>query len=930
MRLAGAIAILALAAATEADPPRDLGSPAEQRRALVAAGIDVAPASLRALLDQPEDSAPAPAGAIAEAVRNLGHARYAVRERATAELVAIGPPARPALEAALGDLDLERRVRARALLEHIAATTSHLRTALLLLSTDRDVRSRAVVLRVVRRYPELVARPLVDALVDRLAGEPVEVAWLREQLAAPCAPILAAVLRMMLRYPRDASAELPALEPLLAHADDDVRLWATAAMSHWRPEAMLGPLVAFLDDPSPERREVAGAILDELLGERAGEGVSFDPKVSPEEPRPIVDAWRLAVARWHGDGESEVDRLLACQETAAYGSPLPARVLAMDATGTMLAQCLVRESPVRPGRVELASTLVWCVKGASPWQAMGSDADRYNPVPTCLAFGPDRRLLWVGQYYGAHLVDLLHVPPRSVGLARSTNRPAAIACSPDAQRVLVLDAVGGVELFGRDVVPRSSDRFGPLPLVCASAARARPMRFAAVAFGGLDQPFAARATADAVWVMNVITGEERHGGLPPDPRRSLLALAPDGTRVAVLARDGWIHVHDVPTGKSLAFRPARRPAVLALSTAGAWLAAGADARDGGGIEVWEVGGKRQWSARTAHPDGVVALAFARDGERLAVAGSASPTTLWDTSGTLLYPAPRVHRGVLSLTWLADARLASLDSHGVLATWNVSTDGRRFELEARREHPSLADAIPRRLVRGPRESLVVVAPNRVDLLDLRDGQAIVRAPLDLSRRRVDDVAILPGTRTALLGIDGGVESLDLASGRRALLDLGARVDSFAVSPTGTRVAMLVPGTGLVIRDLRTGTTWVAVRAAQQPSEPFVWADDKRLVVAIGSGLAAVDVESSAVRSRLDLADSCPWTALAITPDGRNAVAGNAKSRLAFWSLEAGSGAPTTRLMPRGPIETLAVRPDGQVVAVATASGELQLWAVTRAR
>jgi hypothetical protein len=131
---------------------REVGGSASEERLLTAAGLKTDGA---ALLKYLRDQAPDPKRLerVKDLIRKLGDDSFTVREEAGKELIGIGKPAIPQLQAALKDADLEIARRAEELLSKIGEQTSN-KTAI------------AVVRLLAQRRPE----GAVEALLDYLPG----------------------------------------------------------------------------------------------------------------------------------------------------------------------------------------------------------------------------------------------------------------------------------------------------------------------------------------------------------------------------------------------------------------------------------------------------------------------------------------------------------------------------------------------------------------------------------------------------------------------------------------------------------------------------------------------------------------------------------------------------------------------------------------
>jgi WD40 repeat protein len=104
-----------------------------------------------------------------------------------------------------------------------------------------------------------------------------------------------------------------------------------------------------------------------------------------------------------------------------------------------------------------------------------------------------------------------------------------------------------------------------------------------------------------------------------------VAVAPDGQRAAAGARDGKVHLWDLPTGKALRQwqGPRDEITVLQFSPDGRRLAIGAKT---GQVQLWDPDTGQQVKALEGHRDLILALAFVQNGQFLQTFGGGLDAT----------------------------------------------------------------------------------------------------------------------------------------------------------------------------------------------------------------------------------------------------------------------------------------------------------------
>jgi WD40 repeat protein/transcriptional regulator with XRE-family HTH domain len=278
---------------------------------------------------------------------------------------------------------------------------------------------------------------------------------------------------------------------------------------------------------------------------------------------------------------------------------------------------------------------------------------------------------------------------------------------------------------------RTGDREASLALDRDSApGRKQPTfpvsRLAAVGFDPTGRALAARSVKKGVIeVRDVVTGRLRLS-------RALGAggtavFSPDGTRLAVVGRQGAVHVVNLSTGvRHTAAQPGSR--WMAFTPDGRTLAAVGNEADGDQVRLFDAATGRNRRTIKLSAQFLSAFAFSPDGRTLAtVSGSRGSVTIWNGRTGRLQDSFRAEGEVASLAFSPDARtLAASGAKGV-QLWDLATSQNR---------------------------------------------------LTLPTRSPEAVAFSPDGRTLAIGTDGsvGVWSVDLPDPARALHDICAAVDT----------------------------------------------------------------------------------------------------------------------------------------------------------
>ena len=165
------------------------------------------------------------------------------------------------------------------------------------------------------------------------------------------------------------------------------------------------------------------------------------------------------------------------------------------------------------------------------------------------------------------------------------------------------------------------------------------------------------------WIWDVVTGGERSVLRGHRAGIYAIAIAPDGTWLAVVGLDQVVQLWDIPTGKRRFVLRGHRNEVYAAAVApdGSWLATGG--RDGT-VRIWDVANARQRAVLTGHRDTVYAVAVAPDGRWLASGGSDGTVRIWDTGRWQAQTLMRVDGQIFTCAWLGADGIACAGQAGL--------------------------------------------------------------------------------------------------------------------------------------------------------------------------------------------------------------------------------------------------------------------------
>ena len=399
-----------------------------------------------------------------------------------------------------------------------------------------------------------------------------------------------------------------------------------------------------------------------------------------------------------------------------------------------------------------------------------------------------------------------------------------------------------------------------------------------------DGKLLAAATNDGVVIWDVAA--RRRLGKPlstgAGPPATDLAFSADGGILAVAGQDAVILLN-VRT-RSQTRLPIRAAGALAFDPDGRTLAV---APANGSIELWNLAAPRS-SPRPLSVSGATALAFSRDGTRLAAANGRA-IALVDTATRQLLPLPFTgHTGnVNSVTFSPDGRtLASASDDGTAILWDARRDPRATQLTGT----------------GPAATAVAEAANGTFAV-ARGSE--VQVWMNAADRVPDTIAA------------GGL-----------LLDLN-------VSDDGKTLAASTQSGDVLVATLPGGQVRTLKPRSAAVTEPVIAValsrDGKTLASSLQNGQVLLELaRASKLGAPLPSDTSQPPFALdlALSPDGRTLAAGRRDGTIALWDVD------NRRLLgkPFGPqgnqISSVSFSPDGALLASTNGDIRVTFWDVHR--
>ena len=432
-------------------------------------------------------------------------------------------------------------------------------------------------------------------------------------------------------------------------------------------------------------------------------------------------------------------------------------------------------------------------------------------------------------------------------------------------------------------------------------------------------------------------------------------------RRAFIATKTQIEEIDVDTLEPLRAYPIEPPFLrpitsLACSRDAAWLAA---CDEGGSIIVWDAAsGLVRWRGTpTANSAEVRALAFSRDGNRLAACGAGLVSMLSITTGQPLWKADTPPRGPSTLDFLDDdtvivgnfdesidlrdaatgARISRVHgAHSQAWSLAVSPDGTAFAAGSFNANASIfpvdADsdipAIPLdgSAVRSVSSGRRIVAATAEGGLFEIEGLSAHRIELD---GRASVVREAPDG-TLLVGLEAGIAWLDGENREIRRATTGSRVEAIGTVDGGrVVVARLLDGSHVGVDAASGQIRWSQADMREHAGVAIDTAVPNQLLLARGTlrTVLLVDLVSGA---STPLAHSFEFPRVAaLSPDRRTIALGTIEATGEVALMDAATLHAIDRLPNhRRPVDAIAWSPDGLRLASASSDNTVRIWHVER--
>jgi len=399
-----------------------------------------------------------------------------------------------------------------------------------------------------------------------------------------------------------------------------------------------------------------------------------------------------------------------------------------------------------------------------------------------------------------------------------------------------------------------------------------------------------------------------------------LAVTPDGRRAVSASHDQTLKVWDLESGEALCTLQGHEDRVNGVAVTPDGRRA-ISASEDASLIVWDLESGEQLCRLVGHLEDVKAVAVTPDGKSAVSASSDMTLKVWDLKDrkgrrqrARFAPLPAMVRV------MPDRRQAlSVSDDHELVMWDLESRTALFRLAGHTDRVNQVAVVleGQRAVSASEDQTLIVwdLEARSALFELTghaDGVYAVALTSD-------------GRRAASVSRDGVIRLWDLEQGRE-LHTLPGRdpgIARLAIRPDGRRIVVVSHGGDIAVWDEESGANVIS-----RPPDAGSWARPRRVSYVTAGGewaivsaddrhLKVVDLEHSTETHTL----SCDYpvaVAVAVTPDGRRAIAVSLNNTLTRWDLEQ-EGELSFSTGHNRTVTGLAIGPNGRYAATVAGFG-----------
>ena len=419
-----------------------------------------------------------------------------------------------------------------------------------------------------------------------------------------------------------------------------------------------------------------------------------------------------------------------------------------------------------------------------------------------------------------------------------------------------------------------------------------------------------------------LPGTTKPSDLVTDQR---VAYDPTGALLAA-ADDQLVRLYDASTADLVRTLDgdATDVTALAFDREGARIASGAS---DGTVSIWDVSKGTRLATIAAHADAIEGLTFTPDGLRLITGGADASLRFWDaTTGALLREDTDFDAEVIGPTFNPDGSLFAFAASGEARVWRLGfvTDESGTQV-THEEVLSIPESGGVEFSPDGRR-LATVSRNEISVRDAATGQELMR--LRGHTGWVMGVEFSPdGESLVTTSLDGSARIWNLGPGAEILTvpvqaaGYGTRV---AFSPDGRFIATNAGDGTAALRDAASGEMRQIFAGHDLEVMNIAFsADGERLATASLDGTASVWATSSGKRL-LDLTGhEFGVRDIAFSPDGRRIATGGFDNTARIWDATTGEELYTITGHD-GLVLGVAFNPDGTLLATSSTDGTVKIW------
>jgi WD40 repeat protein len=439
-----------------------------------------------------------------------------------------------------------------------------------------------------------------------------------------------------------------------------------------------------------------------------------------------------------------------------------------------------------------------------------------------------------------------------------------------------------------------------------------------LAFGPDDRWLLSGSTDNAAKIWDIASGQETKTiDLAAGPQTNAVLLTPDGKTLISASFESEIRLWDIASAQQIGALSGHSGAVmaLALSSDGRTLVSASLDKT---VKVWDLVNRRERFTLSGHTGGVCSVAISPDGKFAASGAADDQVKLWDLAtgqAVRILPAGVY---VQALAFSRDGRRLATGGNRPVQVWDLATGSAVLE-------STTAYSLP--LAFSPDDQWLITGEFFDFILWKLQGPSIVdQRILSGKSDAVKNVALSADGRWLATGSQS-VDVWDTVGGSkiRQFREPDGAMGASALSSDGALVASGGSNKLVTVREVSTGHVLQSLSGHTAEINSITFSPHNDLLASASNDKT---VKLWSLQSKTELRSLSGHTnnvnCIAFSPDGHWLASGSTDSTARIWDVATGSSVLT--LTHPSTILAVAFSPDSHILATADLDSKIRLWDV----